>query len=245
MEWVAGCSWNRWPDYRGVRTLFLLNQPLLRHTANFRIKIVDDFLSRIAIPNASRRAGQHEIAKAYASNVFVAVGGEYEKLWAGVDELVALRNEIAHGNFTSSVSTGQMIAYCDLLETFCRTLTRVVRDELARLLLDRNGIELGSPIAIYNNSIVCVRTRGIAIIGGQLLACASAQGFSHSCGSAPNNDPFRLPTWTPPPGAFSTLYQRFTVFQPGSRFGADQGSFGCRSTLRQVGGVGRRRRKRA
>jgi hypothetical protein len=46
-----------------------------------------------------------------------------------------------------------------------------------------------------------------------------------ACGSAPKNDPLSRPEGTPACGDFSFLCQRFTVFQAGSRFDADRGSF--------------------
>ncbi len=167
----------------GKSPIDLINEPLLFHTSNFRVPVVDDFLNRIGIPQASRRAVQtQEFAQFNESQSErkIAPPDFPEAVWEFVNDLVERRNQVAHGDISAVLAPSALHPYCDLIEVYCSALAKVVRDTLAGALAPSVGVLLDLPIEVFNHSIVCIHSRGVELRPGTMLACKAESGAWYS-----------------------------------------------------------------
>ena len=151
-----------------------IKEPFLHHTSNFRVPVVDDFLNRIGIPQASRRAVDTQAFKNYSDSLiegFLIKPDRPESVWDGINDLVELRNQVAHGDLSSVLAPSSLFPYCDLIESYCKGLQLVVRDTLAGTLALEVGVNHGKPLAVHNHAIVCIQSKGVEIRPGAVLAC--------------------------------------------------------------------------
>lgn len=151
-----------------------LREPFLYHTSNFRVPVVDEFLTRIGIPQASRRTVETRAYKTYCASLAEKVlikPDRPESVWDGINDLVERRNQVAHGDLSAVFAPSEIYPYCDLIEAYCYGLAMVVRDTLAETLAPAVGLDHGKPIAVHNHTIVCMHSRGVEIRPGTLLAC--------------------------------------------------------------------------
>lgn len=154
--------------------LEIIKEPFLHHTSNFRVPVVDEFLNRIGIPQASRRAVDTQAYANYSDSLIEKVlfkQDRPESVWDRVNYLVELRNQVAHGDLSSVFAPSEIHPYCDLVEAYCWSLLAVVRDTLAGVLAPEVGLEHGKPLAVHNHNIVCVQSKGVEIRPGSVLAC--------------------------------------------------------------------------
>jgi hypothetical protein len=152
-------------------------ESMLHHTANFRPPVVDEFLARVGVDSASRRAVASESFSAYLDAAGrVAPNDRPEAALDLVVELVSRRNEVSHGDISSTLAPSELIPYCDQVEAYCKGLANVLDDSLLAHLVQFHGIDHGNPIAVYNHNIVCVQSKGAAISTGASLAIRRTDG---------------------------------------------------------------------
>jgi hypothetical protein len=167
----------------GKSPIDFINEPLLFHTSNFRVPVVDDFLNRIGIPHASRRAvetqGFAEFNNVQSEKRIVSPDFP-ESVWDLVNDLVERRNQVAHGDISAVLAPSALRPYCDLIEAYCSALAKVVRDTLAGTLAQSVGVLHDSPIDVFNHSIVCIQSRGEELHAGTMLACKAEGGAWYS-----------------------------------------------------------------
>lgn len=167
----------------GKSPIDFVNEPLLFHTSNFRVPIVDDFLNRIGISQASRRATQTQEFVDYnevqpdKKNIPADCP---EAVWDLINDLVERRNQVAHGDVSAVLAPSELHPYCDLVEVYCRALAKVVRDTLAGTLATNVGVLHDCPIQVFNHSIVCINSRGVELRPGMILACKAENGAWYS-----------------------------------------------------------------
>lgn len=167
----------------GKSPIDFINEPLLFHTSNFRVPVVDEFLNRIGIPQASRRAVE-TLDFAQFNNAQpekrTAPPDCPESVWDLVNDLVERRNQVAHGDISAVLAPSALHPYCDLIEAYCSALAKVVRDTLAGTLAQSVGVLHDLPINVFNHSIVCIHSRGVELRAGTILACKADGGAWYS-----------------------------------------------------------------
>jgi hypothetical protein len=93
-----------------------------------------------------------------------------------IDDLVERRNQLAHGVVVQDQieSIELLQERCEFLLTFCRSLFRVMREELMLLRIQRpDALSLGKPIQIFKKDIACFEIReGTIKVGDTLVAKA-------------------------------------------------------------------------
>ncbi len=157
-----------------------LKEPFLHHTSNFRVLVVDDFLNRIGISQASRRAVDTRAYRDYCACLTEKVlikPDRPESAWDGINDLVERRNQVAHGDLSAVFAPSEIYPYCDLVEAYCGGLLIVVRDALVGTLASEVGLDHGKPIAVHNHTIVCVQSKGVEIRPGTVLACHNGSAW--------------------------------------------------------------------
>lgn len=160
----------------------LNTETFLHHSANFRVPVVDEFLGRISIPDASNRAALTADFETYNETLGSkkSTTGRQEGIWDLIGDLVVRRNQVAHGDTSNSLAASELLSYCAQVRAYCCSLSRVVRDTLGYHLSQRSGIALGNAIAVYNHSIVCLQTHGVVIAPGAMLVGYENEKESYS-----------------------------------------------------------------
>lgn len=157
------------------RPFEFIAESMLHHSANFRIQTIDEFFGRIDVLTVSRRAVESPPFQNYLATLGTRLpAGRPEAILDRINLLVSMRNEVAHGDITNILAPSEIVPYCDQLEAYCRGITEVLDGALVAYLAGRRGIDHGSPIAVYNHSIVCINSRGACIRVGDDLAVKRA-----------------------------------------------------------------------
>jgi len=91
-----------------------------------------------------------------------------------LDDLAERRNEVAHGNISDDILSNEwLIEYIEFFEAYGPALYEVTMSEALQYDTKYRGIELGQPIKIYKNYIVCISIKNIPIpikVGDILVA---------------------------------------------------------------------------
>ncbi len=156
-----------------------INEPFIHHTSNFRIKTVDLFLGKIGIKNASQRAAETDIFQDYNERLTekkVIQDNRKESLWNSIDDLVERRNQVAHGELSNYLASSELFPFCDIVETYCNALNKVILNSLIEVLAEPKGVCHNNPIAVHNHIIVCINSNGAEIKPGSMLACKDTNG---------------------------------------------------------------------
>lgn len=152
-----------------------LPEPLIHHSANFRVAVVDEFLGRIDIPSASRRALETHVFAANIASLNESqriLPSRFETAWSLVNDLVERRNQVAHGDTSNALAPSGLEPYCAEVKAYCLGLAQVARDSVAQHLAF-TGLKHGKPIKVFNHNIVCIMSKGATLRPGSLLACNS------------------------------------------------------------------------
>ncbi len=167
----------------GKSTADFINEPFLYHASNFRIRTIDEFLGQLGISQASRRAVNTQAFEEYNKNQAdpkIISKDQPESVWELTNDLVERRNQVAHGDISASLAPSELYQYCDLIEAYCRALSRVARDSLAETLALSAGNLHDHPIKVFNHNIVCINSKGVELLHGSLLACKQTNGDWYS-----------------------------------------------------------------
>lgn len=157
----------------------LVAESLIYHSANFRSAVVDDYLGRVGIDAPCERALKLSELNDFQDQVRRAGGDPDQRptsTWDLIDDLVERRNQIAHGDTRDALAPSKLLAYCYQVMTLAHALARVTRDSLVSHVVASSGMELGVPIAVFDNTIVCVNSKGVTLRLGSILACRSGSG---------------------------------------------------------------------
>ena len=147
------------------------------HTANFRSDIIDQMFSRIGVANVSRRVFNTEIFDTFLHKTYperdISSIKEEEMLFY-LNDLAERRNEVSHGTPSNILSNDMLLEYVEYFEAYGPSLYEVIRSDTFPFEINHNGIELGLPVAVYNNSIVCLSMKNTPVRVGDLLVALTA-----------------------------------------------------------------------
>lgn len=142
------------------------------HTMNFRVDGIDEMFRRVGLPRASRKVVRSNVFKQFLRqepSPRRVDAGHPERCLTEIDELAERRNEVAHGVAANILSNDILLEYLNIVEHYGRALHQVVNDSTLPSIAEHKGIRLGKPIAVYNNAVVCINTKGHEIRNGDML----------------------------------------------------------------------------
>lgn len=109
----------------------LVTESFLHHTANFRVATVDEFLGRLGISSASRRAVLTDAFSGYLTEAGKALPADRpEAALDLINVLVSLRNEVAHGAVSNTLAPSELLPYCAQLSAYCKALATVIDEAM-------------------------------------------------------------------------------------------------------------------
>lgn len=147
------------------------------HTVNFRHGAVHEAFKNLGVDGLLLKIRSTEPFAAYLVNQFAGQQTAQltqNQVFECIDDLAERRNEVAHGVIHNTLSPELLLQYTDYVEKMCIAIYRVALDETWRRYFD-NGkmIQLGAPISIIRNRIVCLILRGTEVRLGDILVSAN------------------------------------------------------------------------
>lgn len=160
-------------------TPFTLNlEALYQHTANFRSDVIASTLARLGVLSAPERLRQSGAMKTHLANLYPdrdLATVTLEEIYQPINDLAERRNEVAHGSASSLLSNEILLDYLAACEAFCLALHELLTAEAMAFEVSRRGILIGKPIAVYNNSIICIELHDQPLKLGDVLVVETGQ----------------------------------------------------------------------
>ncbi|MCD0489673.1 hypothetical protein LPB86_15635 [Pedobacter sp. MC2016-14] len=147
-------------DCLSASTPFSLNtRAFALHSANFKHTVISEHFSKLEVENINLKIAKDRILKTFVE--------DYNGLSAGVEvapdvsffllnDLVARRNEVAHGNFSTLLSNSEMKNYVLFFEKYCNSLVKVLNNETLKLICEFKAKLIGPVDKCFDDGkIVC------------------------------------------------------------------------------------------
>lgn len=149
------------------------------HTANFRSDVVDVTFARIGISNLSNlvkstKSFSKFLEETYPERLsFSTVADVFIEL----NDLAERRNDVAHGSPSEIFSNSIALDYLAFVKEYASAVAQVSIAESLKYEAEYRGRCIGKPIAVYNNSIICLRLEHLAVaVGDRILAKTNGIG---------------------------------------------------------------------
>jgi hypothetical protein len=162
-------------------------EAFVRHSANFRSDVIQDMMAQLGIERLSTRLRRvpvfFEYLKAqYPERNLTLTSTELNEINAYqiLDDLAERRNAVAHGTSSDILSTPFLLQYVDFCEVYGKALYEIVREESLPLYAAHLATEIGSPIKVFNNKIVCIKLRNVFVGVGDTLIAKPPKGVYFS-----------------------------------------------------------------
>lgn len=146
------------------------------HTANFRSEVIREFFAKIGVSDVMRRLLDNDLFIAYIERTYphetvekMMGEGKEALFFYHLDDLAERRNDVSHGVSSQMLSNEILLSYIDFFDVFGPSIYEVVRMNAFAHEVEHLGVKIGSPIAVYDNSIVCLCMKGTQIQSGDWL----------------------------------------------------------------------------
>ena len=161
----------------GADSRMVIVECLLHKEANFRVKMIDEFLGRVGITGASRlvmneACFREHVRLSYPNPTPTDLQTALQRL----DELGDRRNEVAHGTINDSLSLGIVADDVKFLRALGAALDQVAEDKIAQELLKKCGRGLGKVHNVFDHTVVALDMEGVVAEVGDLVAVSSGHG---------------------------------------------------------------------
>lgn len=145
------------------------------HSANFRTSVIDQTFSHLGISTISKKIKNEQRFVDYLLALDPTRQPDsidVHKAFSIVDDLADRRNDVAHGISAVLLSMDILETYVDFFDAYAEALYNVLRKETLQYSGKYQAVFIGTPIAVYNNSIVCISVENLAVKEGDtLIAC--------------------------------------------------------------------------
>lgn len=148
---------------QGNPTFGMNNIAFAQHTANFRHQVVCDLLTRACVdPSALDDAWNltNVMTSRFPSSARYSI----------IDDLAQRRNEVSHGDMSSSLSLAFLLDYVEVVRAYSRAIASSVLASLADFAISQHGVPLGTPDYVYDNRIACFERARERVNQGSTLA---------------------------------------------------------------------------
>lgn len=151
------------------------------HSSNLRIDAVRELFNGIGLKGIDKKIIQENKFKKSIQLLEEDFREELgqkillEKAFSKINEIVERRNDIAHGVDDADeniLSVDVILTYCDYFISLVEAIYIIVLREYVTLMIQNKSVtvhELGIPIAVYNNSIICLNNKNIQIKNGNCI----------------------------------------------------------------------------
>jgi hypothetical protein len=142
------------------------------HTANFRVGVIDATLARLGLQGVSQRLRHYPAFAAYLGQAFPAVDPlrlTADEMFETLNDLADRRNEVAHGQPNQLLSNNILLDYVAYVEAYCTSMEEAVSSDIVMRDAQTRAIDVGAPIAVYNDRIVCLELKNTPIKVGDIL----------------------------------------------------------------------------
>jgi hypothetical protein len=148
------------------------HEAFTHHTSNFRMQMINDVFARVGVQSVSQRLCAYSPFAEYAANKFPGrplSSIDMSELFFWINDLAERRNEVAHGPVSNLLSFNLLLEYIDFVEVFGKSLFCMARASVASYAAQFYGLNLGSPIKVYGDHIVCFNLRSAHIVLGDTI----------------------------------------------------------------------------
>lgn len=152
------------------------------HVSNVRQDVIDEMFAKCGVNGLSHLIRDEKRMKAYliethgARDVSRLASNE---LFPVLTDLASRRNEVAHGTVNELLSNDILLSYIDFLSSYGGALYDVILEQSMPFAVKYRSVNLGIPITVLNNSVVCLTLpaySGVAL-GDLLVAETPAKRF--------------------------------------------------------------------
>jgi hypothetical protein len=143
------------------------------HTANFRSDVIEQALGKIGISGISNRIRVVPIFRDFIQAKYPErlENGFAGDLFHELNDLAERRNEVSHCTPTQTLASDILVEYVQYIQAYANALTELVASEFLSHEVMMRGKNLGRPIALYNNKIVCFDLTQAAVkVGDRIIA---------------------------------------------------------------------------
>lgn len=147
-------------------------EALHQHSSNFRAMMIHQTCGRVGVQSVLDRVPRLEPMATLLSELHGdrdVASMRHEELFFVLNDLADRRNEVAHGAASELLANETLLDYLTFVERFCESLFAVFESDAYAFAAKRAGVPLGTPIVVYNNSVICIEVRDSTIRVGDTL----------------------------------------------------------------------------
>jgi hypothetical protein len=153
------------------------------HTANFRTDVIQESFTHVGVENVSRHILEASAFVDYLKEIDPDLelsrirqdNNLRKNAFFYLNDLAKRRNEVAHGASSGTLNNDDIRRdYITFFEAYGRALYEVVYESTLPHLVQHRAIELGTPIDVFNNKIVCISVKNTTVRVGDLLIAQTA-----------------------------------------------------------------------
>lgn len=161
-----------------------------QHTSNLRINTIRELFSGIGINGIDSLIIKNQSFIDFMNEIDPELPilseeqrkeAYYDRCFHRLDDLIERRNDIAHGVDDADyniLSTDVLFEYAHYVVEIAKSIYSIVLCEYVKITILSGGSNvlcLGRPISVFNNSIVCLNSRGYKISLGDIIAGMNTQ----------------------------------------------------------------------
>jgi hypothetical protein len=156
-----------------------------QHTANFKVDIIDTLFARVGVTKISKLVQANSDFMEFLIKIYPDRQIDHmkrEAVFYHLNDLAERRNEVAHGATTDQILSRELLLdYIDFFEAYGPAMYDVLHRSSLPYIANYKGVEVGKPIAVYNNCIVCFELTNIDIATGDILIAQPAKSSDLFC----------------------------------------------------------------
>jgi hypothetical protein len=150
-------------------------KPFRHHPTNFRAESVDRFFGGVGVQDVTKRLRYFPPFTEYLEQRFPdrdINNINDTEIFYYIDDLVERRNEVSHGSPSQLLRNEMLLEYVDCVDAFCAGIYERLCAEISSFIIfSKKAVEIGKPIVVYNNCIVCIKLSNTEIgLGDTLIA---------------------------------------------------------------------------
>jgi hypothetical protein len=142
--------------------------------ANYRAEVIAEAFRKIGVADVLKRLPLHDPLAAYFADKYqgeIPASATSSDLYYYLDDLTERRNDVSHGTVSELLSADLLGEYLNFIEKCAEALFELVYSESMVYEIPHRAVELGNPIQIFNDSIVCFGLENVRVtVGDELVA---------------------------------------------------------------------------
>ena len=164
----------------------LNTEAFVHHTANFRSDVIEAQFALLGLAQMTAFVRHYNPLYAYLKKQYpdrdITTLSKNE-IFFFLDDLADRRNEVSHGSPSQLLSNETLLEYVELIDFIGSSICEWMTNSVIERRAESEGILLGIPIAVHNNSIVCFALVNESVSCGDLLIAVTGNGVrSHLSG---------------------------------------------------------------